>query len=194
MTGKIITISRQFGSGGHTIGRQVAEKLGIPCYDMEVLQKIAEQSGFTEKYVKSKGDFLYGGWLAQVFLPGSGGVVDQDRIWQEQQRIITELAEQGPCVIVGRCADVILRDKADCLRVFIHASMDYREDRIVRVYGHREKSARQRLKEKDKARAAYYKFYTDMEWGYAPNYHLTLDSGEWGLERCVEIITQLYRQ
>ncbi|MCF2683154.1 AAA family ATPase [Faecalicatena contorta] len=124
MKNRIITISREFGSGGRTIGKKVAEK--------------------------------------------------------------------EPCVIVGRCADYILRDHADCLKVFIHASMEFRAKRIVEVYGEQEKSPIQRLKEKDKRRAAYHRFYTDMKWGHAQNYHITLDSGELGIDKCVEILQSLY--
>ena len=107
-------------------------------------------------------------------------------------KIITDLARKGPCVIVGRCADYILRDTADCLRVFIHADLDFRARRIVEVYGEREESPEQRLREKDKRRAAYHRFYTDMKWGHAQNYDLTLNSGTLGIDRCVQIITELY--
>lgn len=106
--------------------------------------------------------------------------------------MILGLAEQGPCVIVGRCADYILQEAADCLTVFIHASMQYRADRIVREYGERQESPEQRLREKDKRRAAYHRFYTDMKWGYAQNYHVSLNSGELGIDRCVEILRLLY--
>ena len=93
---------------------------------------------------------------------------------------------------MGRCADYILQDKADCLRVFIHADMAFRAKRIVEVYGEREASPEQRLKEKDKRRAAYHRFYTDMKWGHAQNYDLTLNSGTLGIDRCAELIRQLY--
>ena len=106
--------------------------------------------------------------------------------------IITELAETGPCVFVGRCADYILRDKADCLKVFIHADMKFRAERIVKVYGEREQSPEERLRDKDKRRAAYHRFYTNMKWGRAQNYHLTLDSGVIGIDKCVDIIAELY--
>ena len=96
------------------------------------------------------------------------------------------------CGIVGRCADYILRDKADCLKVFIHADMEFRAKRIVDVYGEREDSPEQRLKDKDKRRAAYHRFYTNMKWGHAQNYHITLDSGVLGIERCASIIRELY--
>ena len=95
-------------------------------------------------------------------------------------------------MIVGRCADYILRDTADCLKVFIHADMDFRAERIVKEYGARELSAQQRLKDKDKRRAAYHRFYTDMKWGHAQNYDITLNSGTLGFDRCVDIIKSLY--
>ena len=114
-------------------------------------------------------------------------------LWERQYRVIIALAEKGPCVIVGRCADYILRDKADCLTVFIHADMKFRAERIVREYGEREQSPEDRLRDKDKRRAAYHRFYTYMKWGYAQNYHLTLDSGVLGIDRCVETICALYR-
>ena len=95
-------------------------------------------------------------------------------------------------MIVGRCADYILKDKADCLRVFIHASMEYRAERIVKVYGEREESPMQRLQYKDKRRAAYQRFYTNIKWGHAGNYHICLDSGELSIEKCVEMISSLF--
>lgn len=192
MKNRVITISREFGSGGRTIGRKVAEKLGIPCYDAELIHKIAQQSGFSENYIKDAGEYTPGGFLASAFANRSMGPTNEDYLWKIQYNIIAELAEKGPCVIVGRCADYILKDKADCLNVFIHADMQYRADRIVREYGEREESPEQRLKDKDKRRAAYHRFYTNMKWGYARNYHLTLDSGVLGIDKCVEVISGMY--
>lgn len=192
MKNRVITISREFGSGGHTIGKKVAEELGIPGYDQELIQQIAEESGFSEGYVKEAGEYAPGGFLASAFSNRAFGPNNADYIWEIQYKIITELAEKGPCVIVGRCADYILRDKADCLRVFIHADMDFRAKRIVERYGQREMSPEQRLKDKDRRRAAYHRFYTDMKWGHAQNYDLTLNSGTLGIDRCVEIIKSLY--
>lgn len=120
------------------------------------------------------------------------GLTNQDKLWNIQSRVIEELAEKGSCVIVGRCADYILRGKADCLNVFIHASMEKRAERIVKEYGEREESPEKRLKEKGKRRAAYHRFYTDMKWGHAQNYHVCLDSGELGIDRCAELISQLF--
>ena len=194
MKNRIITISREFGSGGRTIGRKVAEKLGIPCYDAELIHKIAQESGFAESYIKDAGEYAPSGFLSSAFANRAFGPTNEDYLWNIQQRIITELAEKGSCVIVGRCADYILQDKADCLKVFIHADMKYRAERIVTEYGEREETPEQRLKDKDKRRAAYHRFYTNMKWGHAQNYHLCLDSGELGLEKCVEIIETLYQE
>lgn len=192
MKNRIITISREFGSGGRTIGKKVAENLGIPCYDRELIHKIAQESGFAEEYIQDAGEYSPGGFLASALSNRSFGPTNEDYLWEIQWKIITELAEKESCVIVGRCADYILRDKADCLTAFIHASMDYRADRIVRVYGEREVSAQERLRDKDKRRAAYHRFYTDMKWGDAKNYQITLDSGKLGIEQCVKILQMLY--
>ena len=192
MRNRIITISREFGSGGRTVGRKVAEKLGIPCYDAELIHKIAQESGFVESYIKDAGEYAPSGFLSSTFANRAFGPTNEDYLWSIQQRIITELAEKGPCVIVGRCADYILQDKADCLKVFIHADMKYRAERIVKEYGKREESPEQRLKDKDKRRAAYHRFYTDMKWGHAQNYHLCLDSGALGIDKCVDTIVNLH--
>lgn len=192
MKNRIITISREFGSGGRTIGRKLAENLGIPCYDRELIQKIALESGFDENYIKDAGEYAPGGFLSSAFSNRTFSPTNEDYLWEIQYKIITDIAQKESCVIVGRCADYILRDKADCLKVFIHASMDYRAERIVKVYGEQEKSAEQRLKDKDKRRASYHRFYTNMKWGYAPNYHITLDSGVLGIDKCVEILQNLY--
>ena len=192
MSNRVITISREFGSGGRTIGKLVADKLGISCYDAELIEKIAEQSGYSAEYIKQEVEYGSGGWFSAMFADRSAGLTNQDKMFSIQSRIIEELAEEGPCVIVGRCADFVLRDKADCLNVFIHASMEKRAERIVKEYGERTESPEKRLKEKDKRRAAYHRFYTDMKWGHAQNYHVCLDSGEFGIEKCAEIIAQLY--
>lgn len=192
MKNRVITISREFGSGGRTIGKAVADELGIPCYDNEILQEIAQKSGFSEAYIKEAGEYAPGGFLASAFSHPASGPNNTDYLWKMQYQLITELAQQGNCVIVGRCADYILRDKADCLRVFIHADMSFRVERIVNVYGEGEKSPEQRLRDKDKRRAAYHRFYTDMKWGHAQNYDITLNSGTLGIQQCVHIIKSLY--
>ncbi len=192
MKNRVITISREFGSGGRTIGKAVADALGIPCYDNELLQEIAAKSGFAENYIKEAGEYAPGGFLASAFSHPASGPNNADYLWEVQYNLIVDLAKKGPCVIVGRCADYILRDKADCLKVFIHADLAFRAERIVSVYGEREKSPEHRLRDKDKRRAAYHRFYTDMKWGHAQNYDITLNSGTLGIDRCVDIIKNLY--
>ena len=192
MKNRIVTVSREFGSGGRAIGKLVAQKLGIPCYDAEIIQKIAQESGFSEGYIREAGEYTPGGVLDNLFSNRAYGPTNEDYLWNIQYNLITELAQKEACVIVGRCADYILRDTADCLKVFIHADMDFRSKRIVEVYGERENSPEQRIKDKDKRRRAYHRFYTNRKWGQSQNYHITLDSGVLGLERCAEIICSLY--
>ena len=192
MKNRIVTISREFGSGGRTIGKKVAQELGIACYDAQLIHKIAQESGFSERYIQEAGEYTPGGVLANVFSNRAYGPTNEDYLWNIQYQIITELARKEPCVIVGRCADYILRDTADCLKVFIHADPDFRARRIVEVYGEGDTSPEQRIKDKDKRRAAYHRFYTNMKWGQSQNYHITLDSGKLGMDRCAEIIKSLY--
>lgn len=191
MKNRIITISREFGCGGRTIGKKVAEMLKIPCYDSELIEKMAQESGFHKEYIKDVNEDNSGGFLS--FLSSRAfGPNNEDYLWKIQCKIITEIAEKGPCVIVGRCADYILRDKADCLRVFIHADMSSRCERIVNVYGERDEAPETRIKNKDKRRAAYHRFYTNMKWGHAQNYDITLNSGTLGIDKCAEIVKNLY--
>ena len=192
MKNRVITISREFGSGGRTIGKKVAEKLGIPCYDAEIIQEMAKETGFALDYVKEAGEYAPGSFLSSAFSNRMFGPTNEDILWEHQNNVITELAEKGPCVIVGRCADFILRKKADCLTAFIHADMAFRAKRIVEVYGQRQDSPEKRLQDKDRRRAAYYQFYTDTRWGQARNYHIALDSGVLGIDRCAELLAELY--
>ena len=194
MSERIITISREFGSGGRTVGRMAAKALNIPCYDQEILEELARKSGFTQGYIQEQGEYAaHAGWLSNALASRfSDGLTSQDRLWVLQRELILELAEKGPCVIVGRCADFILREKADCLTAFIHADMAFRAKRIVEVYGQRQDSPEKRLQDKDRRRAAYYQFYTDTRWGQARNYHIALDSGVLGIDRCAELLAELY--
>ena len=195
---QVITVSREFGSGGRTIGREVAERLGIPCYDQEIIEQLSEKSGFSKDYIADKGEYAnHKTWIANAFASSSGtnhSASNQDYLWVLQRRVICELAEKGPCVIVGRCADYILGNDYNCLKVFIHADMEKRKQHILENYGARKESPEKRLKDKDKKRKAYYKYYTETEWGVAKNYHVSLNSGVLGIERCVDIIVDIYNQ
>lgn len=195
MDKKIITISREFGSGGRTIGKMVAETLHVPYYDKELVKRVATETGFDELFIETAGeDAPVKNRLAYAFSTGGGmqgamnGLSADDFLWVIQRKVILELAEKEPCVIVGRCADYILREREDCFHVFIHASLPARASRIVKVYGETEKSPEKRLEEKDKRRKLYYHRHTGQEWGMSQNYQLTLDSGTIGIEKCVEAI------
>ena len=195
MKNRVITISREFGSGGRTIGKQAAERLGIPCYDQELVEQLAKELGLPEDYVQENSESTeHKSWIINVLSENRDfrGMSQQDYLWQSQKQAILHLAEQGPCVIVGRCADYILQDTADCLKVFVHASLEKRAARILQVYGDREDKPEKRLRDKDKRRRAYYQYYTDTDWGDMRNYHITLDSGVLGIERCAELIAGLY--
>ncbi|MBQ6671043.1 MAG: cytidylate kinase-like family protein [Firmicutes bacterium] len=194
MGNKIITVSRQFGSGGRTIGRMVAEKLGIPCYDQELIEKIAKESGLAEEYVEERGEHMpSSSWIANALAVRSvSGMINEDQLWSSQCKVIFDIADQGPCVIIGRCADHILKGKHDLITVFIHAPMEKRAERIINVYGEKNVSIEKRINDKDKRRKAYYQLYTDSEWGAATNYDITLNSASIGFEKCVDIIADLY--
>lgn len=200
MEKKIITISRQFGSGGRTIGREVAEKLGIPFYDKELVEQIALESGFAPQFVEEHGEHSPGrSLLSYAFAPqGVPGIMNglstADFLWNIQCSVILQLAEQGPCVIVGRNADYILKDREDVLHVFIHADEDSRADRIVRLYGESEKSPKARLNEKDKRRRVNYQHYTGRTWGAAENYDVCFNSGVLGVEYCAQVIVDMVKE
>jgi len=195
-TNCVITISRQFGSGGRTIGKEVAAKLGIPCYDSELIQKIAVESGFAQEYVEEYSEYAISDSLHENVISGRDvdGKSALDKIWVVQKKVITELAEKESCVIVGRCADYILQDVADSLPVFVYASDEQRAERIISIYGQREEAPIKRLHDKDKKRRAYYELYTGTDWGKAENYELCLNSGKIGIDVCVEIICKLYNK
>ncbi len=200
MARNIITISRQFGSGGRTAGHLVAEKLGIPLYDKELVERIALDSGFVPQFVEENGESAPGKtFLAYAFAPqGVPGVMKglstADFLWHVQCNVILQLAEKGPCVLVGRNADYILKDRKDCLHAYLYADMDFRADRIVRLYGESEKSPQSRLQEKDKRRSLNYQHYTGRTWGAPENYDICLNTGVIGVERAADMIVALARE
>ena len=195
MSGKIITISRQFGSGGRTIGKKLAAELGIPCYDSEIIAEIAKKSGFDQDYVRENSEYTSEtGLFAALSGVDFYGHSNRDEIWITQCRVIRELAEEGPCVIIGRCADYVLKEDHDLLKVFIYSDMESRAQRIVEQYGESNVNPEKRLKDKDKRRAAYYELYTDQKFGDFNNYDLCLNSGTIGLDKCVDIIRQIYQK
>lgn len=201
MAYNIITVSRQFGSGGRTIAHAVAEKLGIDYYDKELIKAVAEKTGFDPGYIEEAGEYSKSRSIFSYALPFTGHAAaavntmsTSDFLWIMQRKVILELAEKGPCVIVGRCADYILREREDALHVFIRADEDFRAERIVKLYGASEKTPEARMKDKDGRRAVNYKYYTGREWGKAENYDLSLNSGKLGIETCVSLITDLAKK
>lgn len=194
MSHRIIAIGRQFGSGGRTIGKRVAEKLGIPCYDDQVLERMALESGLVPEYLKEQTEKAASrNRFSHVLTAGMFmGNTYQDDLWALQNKIIHELAEKGPCVFVGFCSEYILRKHDNCLRAFIYADLDKRAKRIVEQYGETDTAPEKRVKDKDRNRAAYYQYYTDLKWGAAKNYHISLNSGTLGIDACVDILANLY--
>lgn len=186
----IITISREFGSGGRTIGKEVAKKLGIPCYDKDLIEKIAEESGYAKGFVEDESEYApNSSGFAYMFLGrGIDGLSNADKIWIAQKKVIEEIADKGPCVIVGRCADYVLKERKDCLNVFVYADKKFRAERIVKQYGESRVEPEKRLNDKDKKRKLNYKYFTEQEWGKRQNYHLCIDSGFMGIERAVALI------
>ena len=178
----IITISREFGSGGRTVGKKVAEQLGIPCYDSELIQKIAEESGFAENYVKEAGEYTPGGFLSSALSNRAFGPTNEDILWEIQCRVISELAEKGPCVIVGRCADYVLRDDPNValVNLFVHAPLAARIRRESARTNTTPAEAEKRIRQVDKERAAYYNFFSSKRWGDAQAYDLCVNTD--GLE------------
>lgn len=193
---KIITVSRQFGSGGRSIAKLVADKLGYEYYDSELVERVAKETGFSEDYIADAGEYAPGrSMLSYAFssgTPHAGTAMNAtDYLWATQCRIIMEIAEKGNCVIVGRCADYILRNREDCLNVFVYADTEYKAKRIVELYGVTDKSPEKRLADKDGKRRVNYKYFTGREWGEAENYHVSLNSAYFGHDRCAEIIADL---
>lgn len=196
---KIITISREYGSGGRYVGRILSEKLGIPFYDKELIDMLAEKSHYSAEYIKENEDkktksFLYTLSTEGILLNNPyDTMAPDDKIFLMQNNLISELAEKGPCIIIGRCADYILRERDDVLNVFITCDMPHRIERCVKYYGIEEKDAQKVLKKKDKGRASKYSYYAGKDWGVAKNYDITLNSGSFGVEKCAEIIADLYK-
>ena len=190
MKKKIITISRQFGSGGRFIGEEIAKKLGIAYYDKNIISRIAEQSGLSPEYIQEKAELSPKKGLFAYAFSGRDitGKSVEDILYEEQRKIILKIAEEESCVIIGRNADFILKDRDDVLNVFIHGNEKEKTERICKLYDVTEKEAVKMMTDIDKRRMANYNFYTDQKWGKATNYTLTLNSSELGYEMCEKII------
>lgn len=197
----VITIGRQCGSGGHSIGKLLAGRLGLAFYDKEIVELTAAKTKLSPEFIRTHGEYFHGGALGHIMGygtrfdgPAKTGSALTDQLHQAQTEIVLEVAAEGPCVIVGRCADYILRGKFPTLNVFIHSEMPHKVERSVEEHGLARDRAASILTRRDKARAHHYRFYTDQRWGDARNYDLCLDSGALGVENCVAVIAGLYER
>lgn len=196
---KIITLTRQYGSGGREIGQKLAEKFGIKFYDNELIARAAKESGFAEVAFqkaeeKASNSFLYSlamgmnSYGSQEF--GFAGLSLDDKIFLAQSNVIRKVADEGACVIVGRCADYILKERKNVVSVYLQAGIDARIQRAIELYGISEKKAAEEVLKMDKRRANYYNYHTSEKWGYAGNYDMVLRTDEIGVDNCVELIAQ----
>lgn len=193
----VITIARQYGSGGKTIGVMLAKELGINCYSNEILKMASEESGINERLfgqmderVKVPGWFKllkrpYGG---ELISPESSDFVSDDNLFNYQAKVMKDLAKTESCVIVGRCAEYVLRDNPNMMSVFIHADKDFCMERSLERNSMTRKEMEKFIAKTDKFRGDFCKYYTGRDWSDARNYHLCLDSGVLGFEKCVEEI------
>ena len=192
MTKRIITISREFGSGGRFIGEEVAKKLGIAYYDKNIINDIAEKSGLSPEYIQENAELSPKKGLFAYAFAGRDitGKSVEDMVYEAQRKVILELADKESCVIIGRNADYILKDRDDVLNVFIHGDTPEKIQRITRLYNVEEQKAVKMMADTDKRRMANYNFYTDQKWGKASNYTLCLNSSKLGYDRCEKIIME----
>ena len=192
MAKRIITISREFGSGGRFIGEKVAKKLGITYYDKNIISEIAEKSGLSPEYIQESAELSPKKGLFAYAFAGRDitGKSVEDMVYEAQRKVILELAEKESCVIIGRNADFILRDWNDVLNVFIYGDMPEKIQRIMDLHNVEEKEAVKMMADIDKRRMTNYNFYTDQKWGKASNYTLCLNSSQLGYDRCEAIIME----
>lgn len=203
MSQTIITIARQFGSGGKEIGNKLAEKLSIKCYDRELLELAAKNSGLCKELFenhdeKPTNSFLYSLVMDTYSLGySSSSYMDMPinhKVFLAQFDTIKKIADEGPCVIVGRCADYALEDYDNCINVFILGSIQARTKRVARIYNLSDSKATELILKTDKRRASYYNYYSNKKWGNSKSYHLCLDSSLIGVDGAVEIILNYVKQ
>ena len=200
MSNYVISISREFGSGGRLIGKRLAAELGIPCYDRTIIQKTSEKSGLSPEFIARAEERARSRFHLSVAPAGIGvsslahqGVPVSHQAFFAQAEVIRELADEGPCVIVGRCSDYVLGERPECLKVFIHADMASRVERCVEEYQIPADDMEKRIIQMDRGRANYYNYYTGHTWGDMRRYDLTLNSGITGVAGAVELIVALVK-
>jgi cytidylate kinase len=199
MTSKrIITIERQFASGGLEIGQKVSKLLDIPIYNNEILEKAAEKMNISKQYLESSEESASGSLLMSLSMAvnSMGNVYENiplpDKLFFAESEIIRNLAKTESCIIVGRCADYILRERDDCLKVFIYADNEFRIKRAVESYNVSEKEVSSCIKRNDKRRSGFYTFNSGNKWGVKDNYDICLNSGSLGLKTCADIIAGIF--
>ena len=194
---RIVTIARQFGSGGREIGEVLSKKLGIKFYDKELISLAAKESNIAPEVFenvdeKATNSLLYSLSMGLYSFSSTYSVGDSlpvnDKLYILQHKIIKKIADEGPCVIVGRCADHILKDRNDVLRVFIYADLDYRVNRAIEVKDVKPSKAEQVVVKTDKSRANYYNFYSGKKWGLTENYDLCINRTKLTCEQVSDII------
>lgn len=190
MSKRIITISREFGSGGRFIGEEIAKKLGFAYYDKKIINQIAEESGLSPEYIQESTELSPKKGLLAYALTGRDitGKSLEDIVYEAQRKVILEIAEKNPCVIIGRNADFILKDRHNVLNIFIHGDILKKIQRIRQLYNVSEQTAKKMIEDTDKRRMANYNFYTNQKWGKASNYTLCLNSSQLGYDKCEKII------
>lgn len=189
--GQIIVISREYGSGGSEIGRRLAEQLGVPYYDKNFVDTAVKSSGLSTDFLEEEEQKFISSLLFNLATGGYRHNSDKavaDQVYIAESNALKEVAQQGSCVIVGRCADHILKDDFDVFSVFVHAPFKTRVARVVEQGHVAERRAESAVRERDRARARHYEYYTDKDWGDCNNYHLTVNSGRFGIEQSVELI------
>jgi len=193
----VITISRQYGSGGRFVGKMLAEKLGIPFYDNEIITLAAKESGYAENIFEKAEQISTHSLLYSLSMFGSStgvyGLPLSDKVYIIQSDIIKKCADSGPCVIVGRCSDYVLRERDNVIDFFIYSDMEHKIKRAVKYYDIDEKKAQSIIEQKDKKRAAYYNYYTSQRWGDIDNYNLAINSDSIGIENTVKILENYVR-
>ncbi len=199
----VITISRQFGSGGHEIGEKLARQLNVPFYDKALIAMAAKQSGLSEEVFahadeKATSSLLYsmvmGSYSFGARVPGINEMPINDKLFIIQSDIIKKAAGEGPCVVIGRCADYILREHDNCLNVFVHADKETRIKRSVAKKDCEERKAADFVTKKDKQRANYYNFYSNKRWDDLQNYDITIDTSRFTIDQAVELLIDAARK
>jgi hypothetical protein len=190
----VITISRQYGSGGRQIGQALAKALDIPYYDNELITLAAQESGFDKKMFEDADKTAYSSLLFSLSMYGGPGGINSmplpDRVYLIQSDLIRKLAKEGPCVIVGRCGDYVLRNETNCLSVFLRAPQDVRLRRAIDEYGDAPDTAADKLARTDKKRSVYYSHFTGERWGVSDNYDLILNTAAFGIEGTVQLLAE----